>query len=89
MKSKLWQKKEKVEMIPDFRLMYAGKELARAGGQLSYSALENMVMHYATALEGSRSRALVMPDGGVIEPAGRKFVPEGFSKNRPGTERKK
>lgn len=82
-------KREKVETIPDFRLMYQGKELARAEGYLPFSVLEAMVIQNEMALEGSRSRALVMPDGGVIEPVGKKFVPEGFSKTMPTGEAKK
>lgn len=76
-------KKAKVEVIPDFRLMYKGEELARAEGNLPFSALETMVMQHESALEGSKSRALVLPDGGVIEPGGKKWVPEGFSKTMP------
>ena len=75
--------KEGVETIPDFRLMYAGKELDRAKGNLPFSVLETMVMQNAPVLEGSSSRALIMPDGGVIEPANNKYLPEGFSKKRP------
>ncbi len=82
-------KREKIETIPDFRLMYMGKELARAGGHLPFSVLETMVIENEMALEGSKSRAIVMPDGGVIEPAGKKFVPEGFSKTMPTGKAKK
>lgn len=76
-------KKAKVEVIPNFRLMYQGEELARAEGNLPFSVLEAMVMQHKSALEGSKSRALVMPDGGVIEPGSKKWVPEGFSKTMP------
>jgi thiol-disulfide isomerase/thioredoxin len=76
-------KKAKVEAIPDFRLMYKGEELARAEGNLPFSVLETMVMQHESALEASKSRALVMPDGGVIEPGAKKWVPEGFSKTMP------
>jgi len=82
-------KKEKVGMIPDFRLMYMEKELARAEGPVPFSILESMVVQHEAALEGSRSRMLVLPDGGEIEPKSRKYVPEGFSKRKPGTESKK
>lgn len=85
-------KREKVEMIPNFRMMYMGKELARAEGYLPFSVLETMVVQNEMALEGSRSRAIVMPDGGVIEPVdkqGKQFVPEGFSKTRPTGKEKK
>ncbi len=76
-------KKNKVEIIPNFRLMYQGKELAKAEGHVPFSVLETMVMQYEKVLEGSASRALVMPDGGVIEPGSGKWVPEGFSKTMP------
>lgn len=81
--------REKVETIPDFRLLFAGKELARAGGHLPFSYLENMVIQNEAALEGSSSRAIVMPDGGVIEPVKKGYVPEGFSKTRFKGEEKK
>ena len=76
-------KSQKVEIIPNYRLMYQGKELARAEGHVPFSILETMVMQHESALEGSASRALVMPDGGVIEPGSKKWVPEGFSKTMP------
>ncbi len=79
-------KKAKVEVIPDFRLMYQGEELARAEGNLPFSVLETMVMQNESALENSENRALVMPDGGLIEPGGKKWVPEGFSKTMPTGE---
>lgn len=82
-------KKEKVGMIPDFRLIYMGKELDRAAGNVPFSVLETMVMEHESVLEGSASRALVMPDGGVIEPGQKKWVPEGFSKTMPTGEPKK
>ena len=82
-------KREKVENIPDFRLMYMGKELARAEGYLPFSVLETMVVENEIALEGSKSRAIVLPDGGVIEPVGKKYVPEGFSKTMPTGKEKK
>ncbi len=82
-------KKEKVGVIPDYRLFYQGKELAKAEGHVSFSVLEAMVMQYESVLEGSASRALVMPDGGVIEPSGNKWVPEGFSKTMPTGKPKK
>ncbi|MCF6312605.1 MAG: thioredoxin family protein [Verrucomicrobiales bacterium] len=82
-------KKQKIEIIPHYRLMYMGKELASAEGHVSFSVLESMVNQFESVLEGSKSRALVMPDGGVIEPGGRKWVPEGFSKTMTTGESRK
>ena len=79
-------KRQKVGVIPDFRLLYQGQELARAKGQVPFSVLETMVLQHESVLEGAASRALVMPDGGVIEPSGKKWVPEGFSKTMPTGE---
>jgi len=82
-------KSQQVGIIPSFRLFYEGKELARAEGQVPFSLLETMVMQHESVLEGSASRALVLPDGGVIEPGSKKWVPEGFSKTMPTGEPKK